>query len=138
MLLFKLILDCIDEERDKQASLETGKRDSVEDKNASYQNIVFGQLLSIIYNMIEFKISVSSIREFIDTNAKLHALSEDFHQSVLLTINDLNDNVKFKNETKIRENLIDENKLESSMEVKYNININYIRKDFILKNQTLL
>lgn len=81
------------------------------------QNIVYGQLLSIVYNMIEFKISIESIKEFIDTNSKKFNLNEEFYQAVVVTINELNNNLKLQNEGEIRENLFDDNKLTNLLEV---------------------
>jgi len=84
---------------------------------SKYQNIVYGQLLSIVYNMIEFKISIESIKEFIDSNSKKFNLNEDFYQAVVVTINELNNNLKLQNEGEIRENLFDDNKLTNLLEV---------------------
>ncbi len=115
------MLVCIDEERDKLAIQESDLKDNDEDKQSKYQNIVYGQLMSIIYNMIEFKISFDSIKDFIDTNSKLNSLSEELHQSVIMTLICISeDNLKQKGEEQmIRESLIDENHFNSSLEVSF-------------------
>jgi len=66
--------------------------------------------------MLEFKVSQDSILKFVDTNSSLHNLSEDLHQAVLLTINNINED-SVKEDRKVRESLIDDDHFNNSIEV---------------------
>jgi len=116
-----LFIDCIDEDRDKQASKDNQSNEDL--KDSMYQNIIFGQMLSIVYNMIEFKISNESILNFINNNSKKHSLSEEFQQAVLQTIQNMQeDHEKLKCDDErnlVNESLKDEIHLQSSLEVNF-------------------
>ncbi len=95
--------------------------ESEEEKESKYQNIVYSQILSVVYNMVEFKIKEDDIKEFINNFAKANSLRDDFYQMILMTLVNINaesESLKKKDSSNsIRENLIDENHFNNSIEV---------------------
>ena len=73
----KIILDSINEEMLNQQNYNIYSFENPAEKQKRIQNIVHGQLISFIYNLLSFDISKERVKELVEKFVDYYQLSED-------------------------------------------------------------